>query len=298
MRRLFYINKADRLVAIILLLMMVAIVVGIVVSGISGNDDFIAETDSSAVDTGVRQYGGTHRTARYYSVDVPPTRLFTFDPNTADSTALLSLGLQPWQVRNIYKYRAKGGIYRRPSDFARLYGLTAGQYKRLEPYIRISPEYLPASSLVPDDERTPATRDTLKYPVKIKEGEHIALNTADTTLLKKVPGIGSGYARAIVSYRARLGGFYSVDQLLEIDGFPESSIHYFFVDDNTVLSKINVNKLTLNQLRRHPYINYFQAKAIVDYRRLHGNLRSLDDLRLSRDFPPDAIQRLKPYVVF
>ena len=65
-------------------------------------------------------------------------KLFAFDPNTADSTQLEQLGLQRWQIRNIYRYRKAGGIYRRPQDFASLYGLTAGQYKQLEPYIRIS----------------------------------------------------------------------------------------------------------------------------------------------------------------
>lgn len=296
-KKLFYINKADRAVAIILLFIMAVLAAGIMFTAGPADGDFVSSADTSSVGMPAAKTGSNRRAAGYYDAGAPSTRLFAFDPNTADSTALLSLGLQPWQVRNIYKYRAKGGIYRRPSDFARLYGLTVGQYKRLEPYIRISSDYLPASSLISDGERTAAVRDTVKYPVKIKDGEYIVLSTADTAMLKKVPGIGSGYARAIVSYRARLGGFFSVDQLLEIDGFPESSLRYFKLGD-AATEKINLNKLTLNQLRRHPYISYFQAKAIVDYRRLHGNLKSLDDLRLNRDFPAEAIRRLKPYVVF
>jgi DNA uptake protein ComE-like DNA-binding protein len=59
-----------------------------------------------------------------------------------------------------------------------------------------------------------------------------------------------------------------------------------------------VNKVALQQLRRHPYINFYRAKAIMDYRRLHGNLKSLQDLRLSKDFPPEVIERLTPYVSF
>jgi DNA uptake protein ComE-like DNA-binding protein len=54
----------------------------------------------------------------------------------------------------------------------------------------------------------------------------------------------------------------------------------------------------LNELKRHPYINFYQAKDITDYRRLHGPLHSLNDLRLSRDFPPEVITRLLPYVEF
>lgn len=57
------------------------------------------------------------------------------------------------------------------------------------------------------------------YQKKIKAGEHIVLNTADTTALKTVPGIGSYYARKIIAYGQRLGGYVSVDQLDEIEGF-------------------------------------------------------------------------------
>jgi DNA uptake protein ComE-like DNA-binding protein len=64
------------------------------------------------------------------------------------------------------------------------------------------------------------------------------------------------------------------------------------------VQKLNVNKLTLNQLQRHPYISFYQAKAIIEYRRLRGPLHSLQDLKLHKDFPPEAIQRLEPYVEF
>ena len=120
----------------------------------------------------------------------------------------MRLGLQPWQVRNIYKYRAHGGIYRQKEDFARLYGLTVKQYRELEPYIRISSDYLPASTLVGKHQQT--ERDTLRYPIKLKEDEHVILNTADTTQLKKVPGIGSYYASEIIRHGQRLGGFVKI----------------------------------------------------------------------------------------
>ena len=231
---------------------------------------------------------------------------FPFDPNTADSTQLLRLGLQPWQVKNIYKYRAKGGVYRRKEDFAQLYGLTVKQYRELEPYIQISSDYLPAATVVEyrESRYSRASRDSreprdssLHYPVKIKENEHVVLNTADTAQLRTVPGIGTYYAKEIVRHGQWLGGYVSIDQLDEIEGFPQESKKYFVIQGASP-KKLNVNKLTLQQLRKHPYINYYQAKIIVDYRRLHGKIASLDDLRLSKDFPPEAIRRLEPYVEF
>ena len=135
------------------------------------------------------------------------------------------------------------------------------------------------------------------YQVKIREGEHLALNTADTTALKTIPGIGPYFARKIVEYGERLGGYVSVDQLDEIEDFPLESKRYLVIQDAQP-RKLNVNQLSLNELKRHPYINYFRAKAITDYRRLHGPIRSLDDLRLSKDFPQETIDRLKPYVAY
>ena len=252
-------------------------------------------TADAAADSLRSRYPRTQRPVQYYATESRNTERFPFDPNTADSTQLLRIGLQPWQVRNIYKYRANGGIYRRKEDFARLYGLTIKQYRELEPYIRISSDYLPASTLL--DKSEPRERDTLRYPVKIQETEHVVLNTADTLQLRKVPGIGTYYAKEILRHGQWLGGYVSVDQLDEIDGFPQEAKKYFVIE-NAQPKRLNLNRLTLQQLRRHPYINFYQAKAITDYRRLHGDLHSLQDLRFSKDFPPEAIQRLEPYVEF
>jgi len=144
-----------------------------------------------------------------------------------------------------------------------------------------------------------AEHDSLRafYQPKIRRGEHVILNMADTTQLKMVPGIGPYFARKIMEYGERLGGYVSVDQLDEIENFPLESKQYLTIEAPSPV-KLDINHLSLNELKRHPYINFFQARAITDYRRLHGPLRSLDDLRLSKDFPQEAIARLVPYVQF
>ena len=283
-------NKNDRKIAIAAL--CVAVMVSVLLFFSEGRTPSTKgkELESNRQSTAVRK-------AKYYGSYGSEQRkeTFPFDPNTADSTQLLRLGLQPWQVRNIYKYRSRGGIYRKKEDFAKLYGLTVKDYRRLEPYIRISADFQPAANLVA--ERPRLERDTVRYPVKIKETEHIVLNTADTNELKRVPGIGSYYAKEIVRHGKWLGGYVSVDQLDEIEDFPQEAKQYFIIE-NAQPQQLNVNRLTLQQLRRHPYINYFQAKTIVEYRRLHGDIRSLNDLRFSRDFTPEAIRRLEPYVTY
>lgn len=290
---LFYLNRHDRRILLVLLSVAAGCLLMMWLSG----DEFSKESSITSItsSTGFSRDSSSSRTSSYYQQQVQAER-FVFDPNTADSTQLFRLGLQAWQVRNIYKYRAAGGIYRKKEDFARLYGLTVKQYRELEPYIQISSDYLPASTLVKED--VPAyQRDTLRYPIKIAENETVNLNVSDTAIYKKVPGIGSYYARRIADYSQRLGGFVSVNQLDEIDNFPQEAKKYFVVSTSQV-HKMNVNRLSLNELKHHPYINYYQAKAIVDYRRLHGPLHSLDDLRLLPDFSDEVINRLTPYVCF
>lgn len=325
-KELFYLQKSDRQVILVLLSV---ILVAFTLLYILGEQNLSSSSSS--------QKTGPSTKATYNLADpegkVTP-ELFPFDPNTADSSQLRRLGLSSWQVKNILRYRAKGGVYSQPSDFARLYGLTVKQYRMLEPYIRISPDYRPASTLfsqqenyhrgssssyrsadftvgeekqgrgdrtvdpIPGQVPVPMTRQpAYRYSPKLSPGETIILNTADTTALKRVPGIGSYYARAILRYGQKLGGFCRVEQLLEISGFPEESLSYFTIQ-NPVVHQLNVNTSTLDELRKHPYCNFYQARAILDYRRLHGPLHSLADLKLLKEFPPEAIKQLEPYVCF
>ena len=290
MREFFYLQKSDRKV-ILALLTVIVIALGIILFTGSPSTSSISGTsrDSSHV-----------RNVSNPSLPTRQVERFFFDPNTADSAQLRRLGLQTWQIRNIYKYRAAGGIYREKTDFARLYGLTVKEYRELEPYIRISSDYLPAATLVKESASATAKHDTTfvhHYPQKIAETAHVVLNTADTTELMTVPGIGPYFARKIVQYGQRLGGYVNVDQLDEIENFPAESKRFLVVEGATP-QKLNVNKLTLNELKRHPYINFYQAKDITDYRRLHGPIKSLQDLRLLKDFPQAAIERLLPYVTY
>ena len=318
---IFYLHRSDRKVLLLLLLFIVGSMGLIIFVGNQTTETSAVKSDSISKNKPT----SFSRKVQLPEVETAEGKhLFPFDPNTATAEELQQLGLAPFQVRNIIKYRSKGGVYHSPMDFARLYGLTRKQYRALEPYITIGDDYEPASTLASvqayiaqkeaDKQAAHAAyeaykaqntykpnrgydRDTLRYPLKLKVGEHINLVTADTTQLKKVPGIGSGWARAILNYGKRLGGYVAVGQLQEIEGFPEESLPYFSIA-NPQTEKINLNTATLAQLRKHPYVNFYQAKAICDYRRLKGKLTSLSQLHLLKDFTSEAIERLRPYVAF
>lgn len=253
-----------------------------------------------AKERGLRQ--SPHRVSKpYYAVPEHKVETFPFDPNEADSTTLLRLGMPPFMVRNIYKYRARGGRYHEPRDLRHTYGMTNELWDRISPYIRIDRKYQyvepePRSYPVAEEVRSEAP-DTLRRPAKLQPGQTISLNEADTTALKKIPGIGSYYARQIVRYRQELGGYASLAQLQEIEGMPEGVEQYLELDASAV-RRIDVNHATKNQLVRHPYLRVYRARAIWDYRHNHGALRGIDDLRQLPDFTEADVQRLAPYLEF
>ena len=300
LREFFYLQKSDRMA--ILMLLLVAVIAVVVIFWVGGRQEAtdFSMTDSLEMalqrDTVYRYSSRRYPVAHEARQGGHQVETFPFDPNTADARQLSRLGLKDWQIRNLYKYREAGGVFRKPSDFARLYGLTQMEYDRLRPFIRIGDEVKQARA-----EHESLTeeyhRDTVRYPIKMVPGETVRLNIADTMALKHVPGIGSGFARRIVRYRQRLGGFYRVEQLREIDGFPESALSYFELGDVN-LRKLDINRLTLEQLKAHPYIGFYRAKAITDYRRLHGPLQSLQQLRLLKEFSAQDIQRLEPYIQY
>lgn len=298
MRNLTHIIKHDRQT-------LLGLLVVLVVLGLIGYEVYTPRSLQSPVQKNKNAVEDADKQTQYYDVPTKEVHLQTFDPNTADSTVLLGLGLQPWQVRSIYKYRAAGGVYTCPEDFARLYGLSLKKYKELRPYIRISNDYRPAAETV----HSPAARyssDAVAAtdnriddarPTKLKRGETIDLNSADTLSLQHVPGIGPYFARKVVRYRERLGGFVSKDQLLEIQDFPESALPYMSIDATSV-RKLNINKATSEQLRSHPYISFAMARAITSYRRLRGNIKSLDDLALLPEFGKQTMAKIQPYIEY
>lgn len=230
--------------------------------------------------------------------------LFAFDPNTADSTTLLRLGLRPWQVRSIYKYRSRGGRFYTKEDFAQLYGLTLEKYRQLEPYIRIKREVMAADvikksriSNFTSSSRNVEYTQVYDKPNKLLPGQTIDINTADTTELKRIPGIGSYFAQRIVDLRRRRQAFTSPDELLQgIRNFPEVALSYMTASDN--FKAIYINKVNQKELAKHPLVNYTQARDIINLRRTTGALHCIEELSILPSFTEKQLQRLAPYLMF
>jgi competence protein ComEA len=220
-----------------------------------------------------------------------PVNLFNFDPNTLDSAGWVSLGFSPKQTHSILKYRNAGAKFRKPEDLKKLFMVDEAKYAELEPFIAINPATL---------QTTPKKEfDRPKWQRPAFELPHVELNSADTTELMKLKGIGGSFAKRIVKYRELLGGYTSKAQVLEVYGMDTvrfNPIAAQLVVDTLVRVRININTAEAKELMRHPYIDKNQAVAIVNYRQQHGAFRNISELRKIHLIKVDDLQRLLPYL--
>lgn len=142
-------------------------------------------------------------------------------------------------------------------------------------------------------------KDIKKYPKqeKFNAGIIIDVNTADTSILKKIPGIGSVISRNIVNYRNRLGGFYNTAQLLEVQYVDSTLLKWFEVKSN-IFRKIRINKAGIDELRSHPYMDFYKAKAIIDFRRKRGSIDGMSQISMFEEFTEEDIDKLSHYFSF
>jgi len=269
-----------------------------------------------------------------------PVKLVPFNPNTADSMTLRGLGLRAYVVKNILNYRRKGGSFRKSADFSRIYGLEPNVFAQLEPFIQIKGQKSSEGTIVKGADAFESTSNgidlknnlqtsktaqsatekqdgtdkpdgTSNKPTELTAAHYAAstasvnptfdLNTADTTLLQQLKGVGSFTANRIARYRNQLGGFYSMSQLSEIKGlYPETltRLQSMLKIDPSRIQTLNVNKASLEKLRAHPYISFYQAKVIVELRKARGSLRLLDELKAFKEFTAEDLERLKWYLDF
>lgn len=204
----------------------------------------------------------------------------TFDPNSTTVLELQNFGFSKYQANNLVRYSNNGGIFEKPVDILRIYGVDSTFYLKIKKYIEI--------------EKT--ENEVAAYP---KEVISIDLNGSDSAKLVRLDGVGPYYAKRIIKYRNLLGGYYSKEQLKEVYGFPvetfnkiESQIYI----DTLAVSKIRINFAGYEELIRHPYLNKNQVKAILDERDKNGMIRNISQLQSLNAFDSVTIKKVAPYV--
>lgn len=136
--------------------------------------------------------------------------------------------------------------------------------------------------------------------VKKAQDWQIDINRADSAAWVALPGIGPGFARRIMGFRERLGGFAVAEQLLEVYGIDTLWVRQHlkkFRLGSGVYRPLYVNRAIWNEFR-HPYLPYAQAKVVLNYRKQHGMITDFESLLQIKLVEPAVWLRLKPYLNF
>jgi competence protein ComEA len=215
--------------------------------------------------------------------------LSVFDPNETDSAGFVDLGMSPKQAASLLRYRDRIGGFKDKASVQKVKVLQPELFAQWEPFIEIK-----------NAEAPPAKQKSGLFQKKKQELPILDLNRADTIALQDLPLIGSGRARAIVNYRERLGGYISLEQMLEVKAIPDS-VYEAILPYLKVVSgpyrKLDINHLSADSLR-HPYMNKQLARMIVSYREQHGVFKTYQDLSKLPLVNAEILSKLAPYLTF
>ena len=180
-------------------------------------------------------------------------------------------------------------MFHKPEDIRKIWGIPEGFYERVKDYIVIT------SIQSNSQNRFETTHTKPENKVVV-----ININEADTSSFIALPGIGNKLASRIINFRDKLGGFYSVEQVSETYGLPDSSFQKIkgSLQLSGSVKRLNINTATKDELKTHPYIKWNLANAIVEYRNQHGNFKSLDELKNIALIDEVTFNRIVHYLSF
>jgi competence protein ComEA len=277
------------------LLVLILLIVQILVKNNDSNKDFLLNQD--ILDS---------ITAEINPVKVSKESYFkkpdhSFDPNRIGARQWISLGLDSALSFRIEKYLAKGGRFKEKKDLLKIYGLPSDFYDSISPYLIIQ-----ESPLTVTYESGPVKKNR-DHTVSRKSWEKVPdalidLNASDSITFLKIRGIGPYRASTIIKYRDLLGGYCSLNQLFEVYGLDSVLVESISksLSLDTLLypaKKIKINECDFKILVRHPYLNYGQVQAIINFRTQHNTI----DLKDFQSFPfltNHEKNRLIPYLSF
>ncbi len=218
--------------------------------------------------------------------------VFYFDPNTATANDWQRLGLRDKTIKTIQNYISKGGKFYKPEDIGKIWGLAPSDAQRLIPYVKINSVLKEYTSF--EKKEYPKT-STFAH----KTIQPVDINIADTTAFIALPGIGSKLSQRIISFRDKLGGFYSIDQVAETYLLPDSTfqkIKHSLLLGNTPVRKLNINTASVDEMKVHPYLRYNIANAIFQYRQQHGNFNSTTEIKKIMIITDELFIKVSPYL--
>ena len=243
------------------------------------NSEKIAEFERSHKKIEKRNYSNYYSKKKKYKA--PDSR---FNPNTYSLSDWKNLGLSEKQSLVVLKFTSSG-IY------------SEQDLKRIFVIPDILFELIRDSVIYPERFQNSPNQESLKK--QAKQITLINLNTADTTEFMKIYGVGVFYAKQIISYREKLGGFFKKEQLLEVwkmtpETYEKIKDHVFINEMDVEL--IDINTVTIEELKLHPYLTWNQANSIVKMRVQRNGFKNIEEIKESVLIDSETYEKLFPYL--
>ena len=210
--------------------------------------------------------------------------LVPFSLDTVTESYLQLLGFSQKQSALIIRYREIIGGYRTFEKFAECYAVDSVMAERLRPYIIFRPQQSDNSTIKSSGPSLP-----------------IEINSADSSTLVMVSGIGAKSAQQIIRYRELLGGYYSVSQISELSVVTAENFQRILPQiwcDSAKIKKININFARLNEIKTHPYLTSRMLKKISNKRVLKGGWSTIEEMIEDDIFSSEEAMRIAPYLLF
>ncbi len=214
-------------------------------------------------------------------------------PENLSYTDWQRLGLSPKQATSILRYKDKYGLksYRQMQSIRVLPSALLEKIKDSLVFDEVK-----ANKFTTEGESPKITSSiTVKSDHKIQQ---LDLNTATEAMLVALPGVGVYTAQKIIAYRDRLGGFLDLNQLQEIKGLKMETLENIlpYIELKKMIQKMQLNEVTIDRLKQHPYLNWNQANSIIKMRTQKGKFSSIEELKESVLIDEDTYKKLLPYV--
>ena len=243
------------------------------------NSEQIAEFERTHKKFEKRNYSNYYSKKKKYKA--PDSK---FNPNTYTLSDWINLGLSEKQSVVILKFTSRG-IYNE-EDLKRIFVIPEVLFE----LIRDSVVY---------PERFQNTPNQESFKKQAKQITLINLNTADTTEFMKIYGIGAFYATQIIRYREKLGGYFTKEQLFEVwkmtpETYEKIKDHVFISEKD--VKRININSVTIEELKVHPYLKWNQANSIVKMRMQRNGFKNIEEIKESVLIDSETYEKLFPYL--
>lgn len=224
------------------------------------------------------------------------SRLYPFNPNYISDYKGYKLGMSVQEIDRLLAFRKQNRFVNSPKEFQNVTGISDSLLKTMVSYFKF-PDWVNKKKKYTSNLGFGNSPFSKKKKINIQD-----INTADSSDLEKIFGIGELTAKRILSYKVRFGAFVSMEQLNDIWGLSaevvESLQEHFEIQTQTGIKKLDINNASLNELAQFPYFKYSLAKQIVIYRSMNGPIVETTDLTKIKGMPNDKIKIIALYLDF